>query len=207
VISPNALVTRTGDWFAVAVTDCCVDVAPKYWYIHDLTSPVVGDITFGDGAATAIPGQDVPIRWTSSDTGFGGLSHWTVRQRVDGATPWSDVGSGTYGLDPRVFDTTETTDFPTAAEGTTYEACVSLLDWAGNSATSGAYDVSVPYDDGNAVFQYSATDWSEAGTAADFNRTLKATSTDGASVTITAPAGLQRYSSFEVGSPERWACR
>jgi hypothetical protein len=103
------------------------------------------------------------------------------------------VGSGTYGLDPRVFDTTETTDFPTAAEGTTYEACVSLLDWAGNAATSGAYDVSVPYDDGNAVFQYSATDWCEAGTAADFNGTLKATSTDGASVTITVPAGLQRY--------------
>ena len=200
VVSPNALGRPLEGyyWFAVAVTDGpgdgYVDVAPeKYWYIHDLTPPVVGDLTFGVAPAMTVPSVNVPISWSASDTGYGGLSSWTVRQRLDGSSAWTDVESGTFGLNPRVFDVAETTEFPSATQGATYEACVSMSDWAGQVVMNGPFPFSVPYDDANGtVFQYSGSGWTEQGAPTDFNGTLHATSVDGDSVTITVPAGLQQ---------------
>jgi hypothetical protein len=142
-------------WFAVAVTDgpgdCCVDLAPENWYIHDLTAPEIDPVSFGDGALTAVAGKlpavTVPATWHATDSGFGGIADWTVRARLEGVEQWSDVASGRYGYRNRRFDVTRTTDTGAWAQGVNVEVCVSVSDWAGNRATSGTHHFSVPYDD------------------------------------------------------------
>ncbi len=200
IVSPGLLGDPDGYyWFAVAVSNSGgqVDYAPndptKRTLIHDLTAPIVDSVTLGDGASTAVPGSTLPIVWHGTDTGFGGFRAWTVRQRIDGDTAWSDVDGDTFGIKPRIIDTTKTAIF-SGTEGTTYEACVSVSDWANNRSASAPFPVSIPYDDANgSVFSYSVAPDQTLGDANDFEGTASGVTSDGDQITITVPFGLQHY--------------
>lgn len=198
VVSTNVLDQPDGyEWIAAAVTNgsgnCCLDIAPENWYIHDLTAPIADSVSFGDDATTAIEGPTVPVTWHATDTGFAGIAYWTVRHRPEGVEAWTDGEAGRFGFRHRRFDVTRTAHTLPLEQGLNVEVCVALNDWAGNPGWSGLYHVSVPFDDVAPVFSYSP-DWDVGADVdlADFSGTRSVTYVDGAVATITVPAGRQR---------------
>ena len=174
-------------WFAFASTDvskrCCFDAAPnRKWVIHDYGDPVVSNVSFGFAPGQTVPSTDVPVSFTVEDQ-YIGIAGWLVHFRETGTSQWATAAEGT-GSGDRV------AVVPTT-EGTVMDMCIAAVDRAGNVSAENLTIVEVPMDDTSPVFTY-GSGWS-ASTAdiADFQGTRHVSTTVGASLHLSVPAGYR----------------
>lgn len=184
------------------------DVAPNRGLVaHDMLAPSITQLTFPDPSTNASATLTFPVSFTLADRS--GIASWELHWRIAGTSDWSLAaqgdGAGTQ------------TPLVTGEEGATYEFRVRATDPAGNTRTSETRVVSVPLDDGNAVFAAAYTGNVTVGAGgdsflgslhtlspADGGNPVAGTFThtfNGTSVAVIAPAGGTATVAIDGGAP------
>jgi hypothetical protein len=129
----------------------CVDGIPNRFpgILHDLTPPHISWNSVPEVSSDASATLTYPIKFTVKDDQYGsGVKGWTVQSRQFGTSVWTTVKTGTA---------TSPTVQVTGIEGETTIVRVIAVDKQGNKKVSPSQTTSVPFDDRNAAFVYSAS--------------------------------------------------
>ena len=159
----------------------CVDTIPNRYPLirHDFTAP-----TISWGAVPAISTDvsatlDFDVHVTVHDDQYGsGVKRWTLQQRQD-AGSWTTIASGR---------TKNVTESVTGVQGEVTFVRVLAVDKQGNRRTSSTKKTVVPWDDRNALFDYSSPATETDAVSGAFLGTTS-TLAQGMIVTATLPAG------------------
>lgn len=119
------------------------DVAPNGSVrMHDLVGPTITQLKFPNPSTNGSASIPFPVSFRLNDTT--GVRSWILQRRLAGASVWETIsqGSGT-GVKSRQIE---------GEQGLTYEFRVRATDRVGLTTTSATRQVTVPWDDGNAVF-------------------------------------------------------
>jgi hypothetical protein len=119
------------------------DVAPNGSVrMHDLVGPTITQLKFPNPSTNGSASIVFPVSFRLNDTT--GVRSWILQRRLAGASVWETIsqGSGT-GVKSRQIE---------GEQGLTYEFRVRATDRVGLTTTSATRQVTVPWDDGNAVF-------------------------------------------------------
>jgi hypothetical protein len=126
----------------------CIDVIPNHYRLirHDWTAPTVAWTQVPAISTDASANLTFPVGFTVKDDRYGsGLDHWTLQGREIGGA-WTDIESGTSATPTVAIE---------GAEGAHYEFRVIAIDRQSNVRTLAGARTDMPWDDRNAVFQYS----------------------------------------------------
>ena len=159
----------------------CVDTIPNRYPLirHDFTAP-----TIPWGAVPAISTDvsatlDFDVHFAVHDDQYGsGLKRWTLQQR-QGAGSWTTIASG---------GTKNVTESVSGVQGEVTFVRVLAVDKQGNKRTSSTKKTVVPWDDRNALFDYSSPATETDAVSGAFLGTIS-TLAQGTIVTATLPAG------------------
>jgi hypothetical protein len=162
-------------------TNVCVDTIPNRYPLirHDFTAP-----TIPWGAVPAISSDvsatlDFDVHFAVHDDQYGsGVRRWTLQQRQD-AGSWTTIAAG---------GTKNVTESVTGVQGEVTFVRVLAVDKQGNKRTSSTKKTVVPWDDRNALFDYSAPATETDAVSGAFLGTTS-TLAQGTIVTATLPAG------------------
>jgi hypothetical protein len=177
-------------------TTGCVDAVPNRGTIlQDLTAPTVAWVTSQPSPAlstTISLDTTIPLDFQAQDDR--GVASWEIRRSEAGPTlTWDTVATGTGGGDIHV-------DLP-VEQGQSYDMKVFATDAQGNTGETPTYvGFDVPFDDTNAIMQYSGT-WSETTEAASFLGSHATSSTVGSSVTFDVTYGWADGTVLVLGGP------
>jgi hypothetical protein len=171
----------------------CVDGIPNRYPLirHDFTAPTIdlGDpIVFTTDDSAELP---FGISFKVRDDEFGsGVKAWRFQSRDHGTTSWTLIQSGT---------TKSPTVHVPGTEGLTYDYRVIAVDKQGNKRTTKARTATVPFDDRNAMFQYTtgAPTLNDGVTSAFLGTTSSLPST----ATLTATITLSGQYVCLIGAP------
>ena len=162
-------------------TNVCVDTIPNRYPLirHDFTAPTISwgavPVLSTDVSATL----DFDVHFAVHDDTYGsGVKRWTLQQRQD-AGSWTTIASGR---------TKNVTESVTGVQGEVTFVRVLAVDKQGNRKTSSTKKTVVPWDDRNALFDYSAPA-TEANAVSGAYLGTTSTLAQGTIVTATLPAG------------------
>jgi hypothetical protein len=173
--------TALSYWSAKPCSDSkpCIDVIPnRYGLIrHDWTAPTIAWTQVPAISTDASASLTFPVGFTVKDDRYGsGLDHWTLQGRGIGGA-WTDIESGTSATPTVAIEGTE---------GAHYEFRVIAIDRQGNARTLAGAVTDVPWDDRNAVFEYSTPPILTNDVGEAFLGTTSVLAT-GTTITVTAP--------------------
>ena len=158
----------------------CVDAVPnRGLVVHDMTLPTVAWTTTqpASSLSTALSlTTSLPLDFTAGDDRR--LASWSIQHQISWyAQTWEILASGTEGGDVH-------TDLA-AQEGRSYELKAFATDREGNVGSSPTFlNITVPFDDANAIMGYSAN-WASEAVPGAFQHAHTVSSTTGAAVTFT----------------------
>jgi hypothetical protein len=177
-------------------SDACVDAVPnRGTMLQDLTSPTVEWVTGQPSPAlstTMSLTTTIPVDFQAQDDRK--VASWAIRRTEN--TPlltWETVTTGTGEGSVHV-------DLA-AEQGQRYNMKVFAKDAQGNTGETPTYlDFVVPFDDTNAIMQYSGT-WSNTSDAGSLLGSHATSSAVGSSVTFTVTHGWNGGQVFVMGGP------
>jgi hypothetical protein len=152
----------------------CIDSIPNRFPLirHDLTGPKFTWNPIPPTYSTDVTANlAFPVGFTVKDDRYGsGVKDWTLQREEVGTATWVTVKVGTkLAATPKVTG---------VEQGKTYDLRVIVRDHQGNKTISTVERTSVPYDDGNTFFEYSASWTSASGVSGAFLGTTHAAGLD-----------------------------
>jgi hypothetical protein len=166
--------------------DPCVDSIPNRFPLirHDLTAPVIRARDIPEVSTEISADVPFPLSFTVEDDRYGsGVKRWTLQSKLKGTSTWKNVASG-HRLSPTVMVTGD--------EGATYLYQVLVVDKQGNAARRSFGRTTIPFDDANAVFDYSGATWTaDPAVSAAFLQTTHAGAKGGVAMLAGVKRGIQ----------------